>query len=139
MGARAGRQIHPQYDEEYDGKGFAVGGTGCQDLGCAAAGLLGPADVLRHSPQPGGRVLRASTSATWRLMEGAILSAIDVIQAVHERDEHSEAVADMKRLRSLMLSGLVLGAFVTGDRPDDTEPRHPTVLNSTSCSVPPAT
>lgn len=84
-----GRRIHPQYDEEYDNAGFAVGWHRVPwTLGCAAswtgATRQNYYDTLL---QPDGRVYLAGEHLSYlgAWMEGAILSAIDVIQAVHER------------------------------------------------------
>lgn len=93
-----GRQIHPQYDEEYDGKGFAVGWHRVPwTLGCAAS-WSGSARQTYYDTllQPDGRVYLAGEHLSYlgAWMEGAILSAIDVIQAVHERAMSTqEAVA----------------------------------------------
>lgn len=93
----AGRQIHPQYDEEFE-TGFALGWHRVPwTLGCAASWGGGARDAYYDTLlQPDGRVYLAGEHLSYlgAWMEGAILSAIDVIHSVHERAMSApEAVA----------------------------------------------
>jgi monoamine oxidase len=84
----AGAKIHPQYHDEFE-TGFAVAWHRVPwTLGCAAS-YVGTtrADYYDTLLQPDGRVYLAgehlSHLGAW--MEGAILSSIDTIKAVHAR------------------------------------------------------
>lgn len=91
-----GRQIHPQYDAEYE-TGFAVGWHRVPwTLGCAASWVgTTRQDHYDTLLQPDGRVYLAGEHLSYlgAWMEGAILSALDVIEAVHERAMSSENVS----------------------------------------------
>lgn len=94
-----GRKIHPQYDEEYE-TGFSVGWHRVPwTLGCAASWVgTTRQDYYDTLLQPDGRVYLAGEHLSYlgAWMEGAILSALDVIEAVHERAMSSEAMSTEK-------------------------------------------
>ncbi|HLR45985.1 MAG TPA: flavin monoamine oxidase family protein, partial [Deinococcales bacterium] len=91
-----GRQVHPQYDEEFD-SGFAVGWHRVPwTLGCSASWIgTTREDYYDTLLQPDGRVYLAGEHLSYlgAWMEGAILSALDVIEAVHDRAMSSEETA----------------------------------------------